>query len=30
MSINNIPKDTLQKLFEPLLVTELSKTQVLD
>lgn len=30
MSINNLPKDTLQKLFEPLIVSELSKTQVLD
>ena len=30
MSINNVPKNTLEKLFQPLIVSELSKTQVLD
>ena len=30
MSINSIPKNTLQKLFEPMIVSELSKTEVLD
>lgn len=30
MSINTIPKNTLQKLFEPMIVSELNKTEVLD
>ena len=30
MSINSVPKNTLQKLFEPMIVSELSKTEVLD
>lgn len=30
MSISSVPKNTLQKLFEPMIVSELSKSQVLD
>ena len=30
MSINSVPKHTLQKLFEPMIVSELTKKEVLD